>query len=84
MKIEVLGSGCKKCEDLYQNVVEAARISCLEKNIEISKVADVNYFFKLGVFTTPALVIDEEVVSTAMVLTAKEIISFFKQKNIIA
>lgn len=71
MKIEVLGSGCKKCEELYQNTLEAT--AELGKGIEVSKVSDVNYIAKMGVFMTPALVVEGKVVSVGKALTKEEI-----------
>jgi len=41
--------------------------------IEIVKVGDINYFAKMGVFMTPGLVIDGEVVSTGKVLSPNQI-----------
>ena len=70
MKVEVLGTGCKRCDQLYENTLAAASEF---DNIDVTKVGDVNYFTKVGVFMTPGLVIDGEVVSTGKVLTANEI-----------
>ncbi len=84
MKIEVLGSGCKNCEDLYMNVLKAVEMAGLGNKAEVTKVSDVNYFFQLGVLTTPALVVDGEVLSIARSLAPKEIVDLFRQKEIIA
>ena len=56
MKIEVLGMGCSNCNKLYQNVVEAVRLS--GKEIEVAKVEDIKTIMGYGVLSTPALVID--------------------------
>jgi len=79
MKIEVLGSACKNCGDLYTNVLEAVKMAGLGEQAEVKKVSDVNYFFKLGVFTTPALVVDGKVLSVARVLLPEEILDLLKQ-----
>lgn len=71
MKVEVLGSGCKKCEELYQNTLEAT--TEIGKEVEVNKVSDVNYIAKMGVFMTPALVIEGKVVSVGKALTKEEI-----------
>lgn len=58
-KIAILGTGCAKCEKLYENTrqaTEAAGIEC-----EIVKVSDVNEIMKYGVMMTPALAVDDEV-----------------------
>ena len=56
MKIEVLGMGCTNCNKLYQNAVEAVKLS--GKEIEVAKVEDIKKIMGYGVLSTPALVID--------------------------
>jgi len=73
MKVEILGTGCKRCDQLYANVQEAASQIAAAAGIDIKKVNDVNYFTKMGVFMTPGLVIDGEVISVGKVLPADEI-----------
>lgn len=73
MKIEVLGPGCKRCEQLYDNTLSAASGFDPTANIEVVKIGDVNYFTKMGVFMTPGLVIDGEVISSGKILSPDEI-----------
>ncbi len=73
MKVEVLGSGCKRCEELYENTVSAATDIDSSAEIEVKKVNDVNYFTKMGVFMTPGLVIDGKVTSVGKVLSIDEV-----------
>ena len=73
MKVEVLGPGCKRCEQLFANTTEAAAAFSDSNAIEVVKVKDIKYFAKMGVFMTPGLVIDGEVVSTGKVLSPDEI-----------
>ncbi|MGW8303152.1 MAG: thioredoxin family protein [Desulfobacterales bacterium] len=73
MKIEVLGPGCKRCDQLYENTQNAVAELDSPGQIEIIKVGDINYFAKMGVFMTPGLVIDGEVVSTGKVLSPNQI-----------
>lgn len=80
MKVEVLGPGCKRCEQLYANTTAAASAIDPSKAIEVIKVADIEYFTKLGVFMTPGLVIDGEVVSTGKVLSPEEIKQKIEEK----
>jgi small redox-active disulfide protein 2 len=82
MKIEVLGAGCKNCEDLYANVRKAVEIAGLGDRAEVTKVSDVKYFFKLGVLVTPALVVDGKVLSSARLLAPEEICNLFRQNGI--
>lgn len=73
MKIEVLGPGCKRCEELYENTVAAATQFDSGSGIEVKKIKDILYFAQKGVFVTPALVIDGEVISVGKVLPVAEI-----------
>jgi small redox-active disulfide protein 2 len=80
MKVEVLGPGCKRCEQLYKNTKAATGDFEPSDNIEVVKVSDVNYFAKMGVFMTPGLIINGEVVSTGKVLSAGEIKTKIREK----
>ena len=71
MKIQVLGTGCKKCTALAENAKVAAAQLGVEADIE--KVTDMAEIAKAGVMSTPALRIDGEVVSMGKLLTAAEI-----------
>ena len=50
MKVEVLGPGCKRCEQLYANTTAAVSALDLSNTIEVIKVKDIKYFAKMGVF----------------------------------
>ncbi len=73
MKVEILGSGCKNCDQLLENVLSTVSSLDGEKTIKVEKIGDVQYFTKMGVFMTPGLVIDGEVISVGKVLSADEI-----------
>ena len=73
MKVEVLGPGCKRCDQLYENAQNAVTELDSSEQIEIVKIADINYFAKMGVFMTPGLIIDGEVISTGKVLSPNQI-----------
>ena len=72
MLIRVLGSGCQKCNDLYDNARAAVERSPGTGH-EVVKVDDVDTFFRLGVTRTPALVLDDTVVASGKVLDVDEI-----------
>jgi len=73
MKVEVLGPGCKRCDQLFENTQSAVADLKSTATIEVEKIGDINYFAKMGVFMTPGLVIDGEVVSTGKVLSPNQI-----------
>jgi small redox-active disulfide protein 2 len=59
MKIEVLGSGCKKCHALEEQT--RAALNDLGLAAEVEHVSDVKRIAGYGVLSTPALVIDGKV-----------------------
>ncbi len=71
MKIEVLGTGCAKCKNLYENAKNAIEES--GKSAELVKVEDLPSIMKYGVMSTPALVIDGQVKFSGKVASVAEI-----------
>lgn len=71
MRIEILGSGCRKCKQLLTNVEEAAQELGVE--VEIEKVTSVDKISQQGVMITPALAVNGEVVSLGAVLSKDQV-----------
>ncbi|MFH1837707.1 MAG: thioredoxin family protein [Candidatus Omnitrophota bacterium] len=71
MKIKILGTGCSKCQKLYENTKEAASKAGIEA--EITKVTDLSEISRYGVMVTPALVVDGTVKSAGKIPTVEEI-----------
>lgn len=80
MKIEILGAGCKSCENLYQAAVTAVVELGGDNDIEVVKVSDINYFSKMGVFMTPGLVIDGVVLSSGKVLNVEQVKAIIEER----
>ena len=59
MKVEILGTGCAKCEKLAANAKKAVADSGVDVHVE--KVTDLDAIMSYGVMMTPALAIDGEV-----------------------
>lgn len=59
-KIKVLGSGCKSCKTTAEMIREVA--DALKVTIDLEKVEDLAQIMAYGVMSTPAVVIDEQVV----------------------
>jgi small redox-active disulfide protein 2 len=74
MKIQILGTGCPKCQRLAENAESAAKELGIEYNIE--KVTKINDIMKFGVMVTPAFVADGEVKAVGKVLSVNEIKEF--------
>ncbi|WP_304622580.1 thioredoxin family protein [Peptoniphilus sp. KCTC 25270] len=70
-RVKILGSGCSSCEKLEKNTKEA--LEELGMKEEISHVRDFAEIAKYGVMSTPALVLDEKVLSYGKVLSKEEI-----------
>lgn len=71
MQIKILGTGCKKCRVLEENVKVALQEMSDDSIVE--KVEDIKEIVKYRVMSTPALVIDEKVISTGKVLTVSDV-----------
>ncbi len=71
MKIEILGTGCPKCNTLFKNAEQA--VAEADIKAEVIKVQDINEITNYGVMITPALAIDGQVKSTGKLLSPNEI-----------
>ncbi|MCS7041469.1 MAG: thioredoxin family protein [Bryobacteraceae bacterium] len=71
MKIQILGSGCKKCNQLRENAEAAARELGLD--FEIEKITDFGEIARLGALVTPALAIDGRLKLAGRVATPEEL-----------
>ncbi len=74
MNVKVLGTGCANCKKLYTVVEEALVQTGIQA--ELAKVEDVQVIMRYGVMSTPALVIDETVVSAGHVPRVAEVSSW--------
>jgi len=79
MKIEILGTCCSNCNRVYENAVEAVKLS--GKEIEVTKVEDIKKIMGYGVLSTPALVIDGSVKVAGKVLKVEEIKEWIKSQG---
>lgn len=75
--IKVLGSGCKSCHTLYENAQEAIKQLNIEVGIEY--VTDLERIMSYGVMSTPALVINEQVVSMGKLLKPQQIMTLLER-----
>lgn len=71
MKIEILGTGCPKCNTLAANAKAAA--DKLGVSYELTKVTDLTAIMGRGVVFTPALAIDGQVKASGKLLSEAEI-----------
>ena len=76
MKIKILGTGCPNCKILEANTKEALEELKIKANVE--KVTDIAKIMEYGIMSTPALVIDEKVVSSGRVCSSEEIKKYLR------
>ena len=72
MIIKILGTGCKNCVTLAENMQKA--LDELGMEAEIIKVTEMADIMGYGIMSTPGLVVDEKVISYGKVLKPKEIV----------
>ncbi|MCD4732969.1 thioredoxin family protein [bacterium] len=70
-EIKVFGSCCSKCATMYYNCRAALDAENLQGTV--SKVEEVIEITKNGIMFTPALMIDDVLVSEGKLLTVKQI-----------
>ena len=75
-KIEVLGTGCAKCQKLEEHAKQAVKLSGADATV--TKVSDINQITGSGVMITPALVIDGKVKVAGKIPTAEAIAEWLK------
>lgn len=76
VKVEILGSGCKKCKTLAEETKKAAKN--LGVDIELIKVTDFAEIAKFGIMSTPGLVVNGEVKFSGEVKKAGAIEEYLK------
>lgn len=69
--LQILGTGCAKCEKLAANTKEAA--DSLGLDYELVKVSELNDIMSFGIMTTPALAVDGKVLFTGKVPSPADI-----------
>ena len=71
MEIKVLGTGCAKCKALEKATREA--VAKTGVNATVTKVEDIVEIMKLGIMTTPALVVNGKVLVKGKVPSVEEL-----------
>jgi small redox-active disulfide protein 2 len=79
MEIKVCGPGCANCtkaENIVREAVAAAGVDA-----EILKISDFAEMAKLGVLSTPAIVINGQIKCVGKVPAKNEVLAWLKEKN---
>lgn len=71
MKIEILGTGCSKCNKTKEVIEKVLRSTGVKA--EVIKVEDIETILKYGIMITPAVVVDGDVKIVGKVPDEKEV-----------
>lgn len=77
LQIKVVGSGCPNCQRLEALCREVIAENDLEAQID--KVTDFNQFAELGIFMTPGLVVNDQVLSSGKIPTKSTLTRWLKE-----
>lgn len=74
MNIKVLGTGCARCKQLFEETEAAISAAGVEANLcKIEKIDDI---MKFGVIATPALIINDDIKCMGTVPNRDEIVTW--------
>lgn len=76
MLIQILGTGCPKCQKLAELVEDVAKRSGVDYTLE--KITDIGRILEFGIMAPPAVVVDGEVKCSGFVPTAEQITLMLK------
>lgn len=78
MNIKVLGTGCTKCDKVYDMLEEIK----VEENLDlqVDKVEDLKSIVAYGVMSTPTLVINGEILFKGKVPSKKKLLTEIKKR----
>jgi small redox-active disulfide protein 2 len=76
VNIKVLGTGCAKCQALEKTTREA--IKELGIDVDFEYIKDIKKIMEYPILTTPALVINENMVVSGRVPSKAEVTAFIK------
>ena len=77
ISVKVLGTGCKKCQNLENKVRAIVAVNNIDAVIE--KVTDINEMMNYGIMMTPGLVINEQVKSFGIIPKDDQLLNWLKE-----
>jgi small redox-active disulfide protein 2 len=78
MDIKVLGPGCRNCRRLADHVDQALASAGISATVE--KIEDIERLVSFGVTSTPALMVDGEVVMAGRVPAPSQIVELLRAR----
>ena len=77
MKIEVLGTGCTRCNTAEAVIKEAVAASGVDA--QVIKVKDIKEIAKYAITVTPGIIIDGQVKSVGKVPSVEEVLNWIRE-----
>ncbi|MBM6914497.1 thioredoxin family protein [Gemmiger formicilis] len=77
-RVAVLGSGCKNCHTLWENMKQAAQELGLSE--PVAYITDMEQIARSGVMSLPAVLVDGRVVSSGRVLSPADAAALLKKE----
>ena len=77
MEIKVLGTGCANCKKTKAVIADAVKEMHLD--LKVVEVQDISAIMAYGVMSTPAIVINEKVVSAGRVPARSQVAEMIRQ-----
>jgi len=77
ISIKVLGTGCKKCQNLENKVRDLVKTHNIDASVE--KVTDIDQMVGYGIMMTPGLVINEKVKSAGIIPKDEDILKWINE-----
>ena len=76
LTIKVYGNGCKGCQTLYQNVIDA--LAEMNAAVDLQYITDMQKIMESGVMGLPALAVNDKIVSAGKVLSVADVKKFLE------
>lgn len=77
-RVAVLGSGCKNCHTLWENMKQAVQELGLSEQVDY--ITDMEQIARAGVMSLPAVLVDGRVVSSGRVLSPADAAALLKKE----
>ena len=77
LKIRVLGPGCVRCNDLEKLCMNVLAENDIDADIQ--KITDIKEIAKLGIISTPALIINDKVMVSGKLPTKSTLLHWIKE-----
>lgn len=75
-KVQVLGTGCAKCQSTVQLVNDVAESEGV--SVDVQKVEDIAEIMSMGVMSTPGVVVDGTLVHSGSMPSRSQVVEWLK------